>query len=69
MLYREIIAVIRSTQNTYIHCGQNVGLLCVKLVAYIVTTGTESAVITAVQTLPDSRCGRTGSGVLELCFD
>ena len=40
MLYREIITVcseIRTKHN--ILCGQNVGLLNVKLVVYIVTTG------------------------------
>jgi len=69
MLYREIIAVCSQihTKHTHTLYGQNVEL-CVKLVVYIVTTGTESAVVTAVQTLPDSRCGRSGSGVLELCF-
>jgi hypothetical protein len=72
MLYREIIAVFSSDPNKthkYTVCGQNLELLCVKLVVYTVTTGTESAVVTALQTLPDSRCGRSGSGVLELCFN
>jgi hypothetical protein len=70
MLYREIIAVCSQIHTKHINtlCGQNVELLCVKLVVYIVTTGTESAVVTAVQTLPYSRCGRLDSGVLELCF-
>jgi len=39
MLYREIMAVLRSTQNTNTLCGQNVELLKVKLVVRIVTTG------------------------------
>ena len=39
MLYREIIAVLRSTQNTNTLCGQNVDLLNVKLVVHIVTSG------------------------------
>ena len=30
MLYREVIAGLRSTQNTQIHCGQNGGFLNVE---------------------------------------
>ena len=43
-------------------------MLCFKLVVYIVTTETEIAVVTALQTLHNSRCGWSGSGVLELRF-
>ena len=70
MLYREIMAVCSQIHTKHINtlCGQNAELLCVKLVVYIVTTVAESAVVTAVQTLPDSRCGWSASGVLELCF-
>jgi len=41
MLYREIIAVCSQihTKHTNSLCGQNVELLKVKLVVYIVTTG------------------------------
>ena len=41
MLYREIIAVCSEihTKHTNTLCGQNVGLLRVKLVVHIVTTG------------------------------
>ena len=41
MLYREIIAVCSQihTKHTNALCGQNVGLLNVKLAVYIVTTG------------------------------
>jgi len=41
MLYREIMAVCSHfhTKHTNILCGQNVELLNVKLVVYIVTTG------------------------------
>jgi hypothetical protein len=39
MLYREINAVLGSTQNTQTLRGQNVELLNVKLVVRIVTTG------------------------------
>jgi hypothetical protein len=40
MLYREIIAVCSQIHTKHINklCGQNVELLNVKLVAYIVTT-------------------------------
>jgi hypothetical protein len=38
MLYSEIIAVLRSTQNTQIHCGQNVEFMNVKLLVCIVST-------------------------------
>jgi len=41
MPYREIIAVCSQihTKHIYTLCGQNVGLLNVKLVVHIVTTG------------------------------
>jgi hypothetical protein len=41
MLYREIIAVCSEIHTEHINtpCGQNVELLCVKLVVHIVTTG------------------------------
>jgi len=41
MLYREIMAVCSEIHTKHIHtrCGQNVGLLNVKLVVHIVTTG------------------------------
>ena len=41
MLYREIIAVCSQvhTKHTNTLCGQNVGLLNVKLAVHIVTTG------------------------------
>jgi len=41
MLYREITAVCSQihTKHTKTQCGQNVELLNVKLVVYIVTTG------------------------------
>jgi len=41
MLYREIMAVCSEihTKQKNILCGQNVGLLNVKLVVHIVTTG------------------------------
>jgi len=41
MLYREIIAVCSHIHTKQVHtlCGQNVELLYVKLVEYIVTTG------------------------------
>ena len=41
MLYREIIAVCSEIHTKHINtlCGQNVELLNVKLVVYIVTTG------------------------------
>ena len=41
MLYREIIAVCSQIHTNHIKtlCGQNVELLKVKLVVYIVTTG------------------------------
>ena len=41
MLYREMIAVCSQihTKNTNTLCGQNVELLNVKVVVYIVTTG------------------------------
>ena len=41
MLYREIIAVCSDIHTKYINtlCGQNVELLNVELVVYIVTTG------------------------------
>jgi len=41
MLYREIIAVCSEihTEHTKTLCGQNVGLLDVKLVVHIVTSG------------------------------
>jgi len=41
MLYREIIAVSSEVHTKHINalCGQNVELLSVKLVVYIVTTG------------------------------
>jgi len=41
MLYREIISICSVIHTTYINtlCGQNVELLNVKLVVYIVTTG------------------------------
>jgi len=41
MLYREIIAVCSQIHTKHINtlCGQNVGLLNVKLVVHIVTTG------------------------------
>jgi hypothetical protein len=40
MLYREIIAICFEIQTKHINtlCGQNVGLLNVKLVVHIVTT-------------------------------
>ena len=41
MLYREIIAVCSEIRTKHINtvCGQNVVLLNVKLVVYIMTTG------------------------------
>jgi len=41
MLYREIIAVCSEINTKHINtlCGQNVGLLNVKLAVHIVTTG------------------------------
>ena len=41
MLYREIIAVYSQIHTKHINtvCGQRVGLLNVKLVVHIVTTG------------------------------
>ena len=41
MLYREIITVCSEIHTKHINtvCGQNVGLLNVKLVVYIMTTG------------------------------
>ena len=41
MLYREIIVVYSQIHTKYINtlCGQNAGLLNVKLVVHIVTTG------------------------------
>jgi len=44
MLYREIMAVCSQIHTKHIntHCGQNVELLNVKLVVYIVTTGLQS---------------------------
>ena len=41
MLYREIIALCSQIHTKHINnlCGQNVDLLNVKLVVYIVTTG------------------------------
>jgi len=41
MLYKEIIAVCSQIHIQHINtlCGQNVGLLNVKLVVHIVTTG------------------------------
>ena len=41
MLYREIMAVCSQIHKKHINalCGQNVGLLNVKLVVHIVTTG------------------------------
>jgi hypothetical protein len=41
MLYREVIAVCShiNTKHRNTLCGQNVGLLNVKLVVHIVTTG------------------------------
>ena len=41
MLYREIMAVCSQIDTKHINtlCGQNVELLDVKLVVYIVTTG------------------------------
>ena len=41
MLYREMIAVCSQIHTKHINtlCGQNVELLDVKLVVYIVTTG------------------------------
>jgi len=41
MLYREIIAVCSQIHTKHINtlCGQNVGLLNVKLVVHILTTG------------------------------
>ena len=41
MLYREIIAVYTQIHTEHINavCGQNVELLNVKMVVYIVTTG------------------------------
>jgi len=41
MLYREVMAVCSETHTKHINtgCGQNVGLLNVKLAVYIVTTG------------------------------
>ena len=41
MLYREIIAVCYEIHTKHINtlCGQNVELLNIKLVVYIVTTG------------------------------
>jgi hypothetical protein len=39
MLFREIIALLRSTQNKNTLCGQNVELLNVKLAVHKVTTG------------------------------
>jgi len=47
MLYREIIAVCSQIHTEHINtlCGQNVELLNVKLVVYIVTTGLYSHTI------------------------
>jgi hypothetical protein len=44
MLYRKIIAVSSEIHTKHINtlCGQNVELLIVKLVVYIVTTGLQS---------------------------
>jgi len=41
MLYREVIAVFSEIHIKYINtlCGQNVGLLNVKLAVHIVTSG------------------------------
>ena len=41
MLYREIMAVCPKIHTKYINtlCGQNVGIVNVKLVVHIVTTG------------------------------
>ena len=41
MLYREIIAACSDIRTKHINtlCGQNVELMSVKLVVYIVTTG------------------------------
>ena len=41
MLYREIMAVCSEIHKKHINtvCGQNVGLLTVKLAVHIVTTG------------------------------
>jgi len=47
MLYREIIAVYSEIRTKHINtlCGQNVGLLYVKLVVHIVTTALYWAII------------------------
>ena len=48
MLYREIIAVCSEShiKHTNTLCGQNVELLNVKLVVYIVTTGLHHTTVT-----------------------
>ena len=49
MLYREIIAVCSQIHTKHINtlCGQNVELLNIKLVVYIVTTGNRSVSFSA----------------------
>jgi len=54
MLYREIIAVCSQIHSKHINtlCGQNVELLNVKLVVYIVTTGLKGL---RIQPIPCSK--------------
>ena len=58
MLYREIIAVCSEIHTKHINtlCGQNVGLLNVKLVVHIVTTGLKGS---KIQSVPRSKHTQT----------